>query len=699
MLAASALAEETPRYVVRAQFTKTPRIDGVLEPEWRRAEPVREFVQVSPTEGEPVSLPTELYVLYDDEALYIGFECHDTAPDSIAAPVQRRDNENLSDVVFVAIDSFHDRRTGYFFGLTAAGVQIDGTVADEDNFDGTWDGVWESAVTRSDSGWCGEMRLPFKSFRHGGARPDGWGIGFSRVILRRDENSAWPPFKRIRGPRVNEFGTLLGLENIPPSSHMEILPHAVSRLDAPGGGTWNSENNWDNLGLDLKLVPAGSWTVDLTLQPDFAQVDVDEEVINLSDYPVFLEERRPFFLEGLDLFQNTQIQLLYTRRITEPKYGGRLTGTWGPMRGSALYAKNLTEEGTEQDAAALRTLWNIGRQSNIGLTSTWLSDREFHAAAAAMDTRVRWGEENTFRVNFAGVDRTGGTGAQPIAAQSSLFLAHGKYRGSAWSSYRGREFEINDLGWTGPSNFFNTGLWLGYREYPETGPLQAYGPNLNYWFETLPGSSLDEWGGNINGFFGTRNNLWFGGGVQVGTRYRRNYVDEDEGETGAYSDNFGEFNPEYYPTQWSWAWVNTDKRKPVYGEVSIGLGRFRDGHSNDVSTEIGFRPTPNLEFNGEMNWNRVRHVRDIEDGRQAVFQVWRLRARWTPVLDLTLRSTVQYVKEDEELLVNTLLAWNWRPGSWLYAVYDEGRPFRPFGDSHPGDRTVRLKWTYFLTAS
>ncbi len=691
-----AASEHVPR-CVHASRSHSPKIDGKFEAEWLAAAPADSFTQIEPVEGAPASMPTQVYVLYDDDALYFCFVCADSAPDSINARILRRDNDANCDYVALGFDSFHDRCNGYWMGLTAAGGQMDGTVANETSFDDAWDGVWQSAVGRTDSGWIAEFRIPFTCFRHGGARDDGWGINFVRHIERRKEDQCWQPVSWKRGVSVSEFGSLLGLQDIGSAQHVEILPHAVGRWDAPSEGKWASENEFENLGVFMKLVPSAAWTVDLAYQPDFAQVDVDEEVINLSDYPVFLAEKRPFFLEAKTLFDTSPIQLLYTRRIADPDYGGRLNGQWGPLRASVLAGRNRYEDGNPQDAAAGRTEWNVGRQNTIGLTSTFLNAQDtFHAATADIDARIRWGTENNLTLAFAGVERTGND-AQPFEARGSLFMDFGFLRGNVGSLYRGQDYNINDLGWGSYSNTMEHYLWVGKQWQRKSGFLQYANFNLNGWQTSIADGRFGAGGGNWNGYVRTRSNWELASGMNWGTFYRRHYADEDEGETGELRDSFGQFDPEFHPNADRWIWFESDDRKPIVYSAGASEGTFREGHYWSVNQSATVKPRANLETTLVVAWMRVWDAADINDYQLTDYRIWRWRTRYSLTLDLSLRGTVQWVEEDDELLTNLLLAWNWHPGSWFYLVYDETRPTIPLAWANAGERTIRLKLTYFLT--
>ncbi|MFH1011986.1 MAG: DUF5916 domain-containing protein [bacterium] len=593
---------------VHAVRSQSPKIDGIFEADWLRAAPVDSFIQMLPEEGAAASLSTKVYTLYDQDALYFCFVCTDSAPDSISARVLRRDNDSNCDWVALGLDTFHDLRNAYFWGVTAAGGQMDGTFVNESSTDDAWDGVWQSAVGHTDSGWVAEFRIPFTSFRHAGARDDGWGIAFARHIDRRQEDHCWPFFTRQRGIRVGEFGTLLDLRDIESAQHVEILPHAVGRWDAPAEEKWASENELENLGLFLKYVPSASWTVDFAYQPDFAQVDVDDEVINLSDYPVFLTEKRPFFLEAKSLFDSSPIQLLYTRRVADPDFGTRLNGQWGVLRASILAGRNRNEDGDAQDAAAGRTVWNVGKQNTIGLTGTCLNEQDrFHTVTAGIDGRIRWGLENRLTLAFAGVERTGND-RQPFESRSDLYMNLGPVRSSWQSVYRGQDYNINDLGWGSYSNTLEHYVWFGREWMPKKGFLQDAWLNLNGWQSSLPDGRFGAGGGNWNVYLQTRGN-WEGGcGMNWGTYYRRHYADEDEGETGELRDNFGMFNPEFHPNHDRWAWFESDDRRFLSYSAEGSQGTFREGQYWSVGQRLTLKPRANLETNLTSSWMRVWDV-------------------------------------------------------------------------------------------
>ncbi|MBI5060335.1 carbohydrate binding family 9 domain-containing protein [candidate division KSB1 bacterium] len=675
------------------------QIDGVLESAWLRCGVADRFIQRNPTEDAPPSFPTRVYAAYDKDALYFGYLCLDARPDSISGRITRRDNSARSDFVDLYIDTFHDRRNCYFFTLTAAGVQSEGTVSNDNYFDAAWDCIWQSAVGRTDSGWVAEIRIPFQSIRHGGPRADGWGLNFARVIERKHEGSFWQRVERSRDFRVSEMGTLSGLANIAPSNHVEFLPHVVGRWDAaaipPGtesSGNWHSQNEWENLGLYAKLVPAAAWTVDLAYQPDFAQVDIDNEVINLSDYPVYLQEKRPFFLEAKELFDTAPIQLLYTRRIADPDYGGRLNGHAGRCKLSILAGQNRSAGGVLQDAAAARALWDVGKLSNIGLTATHLSEPGFHANAVEAETRYKWTADNSVNVSGAYVDRRGDN-TEPFMLQYRQSLGHRYVNSYVSSFYRGPDFAINDLGWSSYSNVFQQTLWIGREYYPKHFFLESIGFDLSTFHNALTNGKFDQGEANLGFYQKTRGQNWLGFGASVGKYTRRKYDD-----AGSSHDNFGNFDINVHPGNGQWLWFDSDNRRPVELHVYTGHNTFREGKAYDINANIVAKPRGNLEATLASNFSRFIDVIDIRDGALTDYHIWRLNARWSPTLDMSFRATVQFLNDSDLLLTNLLYAWNWRPGSWCYLVYDEAdRTVRPLTYDTPGARTLRAKITYFFT--
>jgi len=303
-------AEPEPRKEVRAtRVVGHIEVDGRLEePAWARGQPVTGFTQTSPNEGEPASLETEVVVLFDDEALYVGARLHDSAPPTTR--LSRRDDYVPADWFGVHLDPHHDHLSGASFYVSAAGVQRDTLRYNDVHGDTDWDAVWESAVQVDEGGWTVEIRIPFSQLRFQATEHPVWGIHFTRSINRLHEEDGWVYIPLQASGFVSWFGHLVGLEGIRPRRNLELLPYGVVR---GGMSTWDRDSNpvdpvhvpyvdTLDLGLDFKYGIGPSLTLTGTINPDFGQVEVDPAVVNLSQYETFYAEKRPFFLEGSDLF-------------------------------------------------------------------------------------------------------------------------------------------------------------------------------------------------------------------------------------------------------------------------------------------------------------------------------------------------------------------------------------------------------------
>ncbi len=302
-------------------------IDGRLdEPAWDAAPRQSGFVQRFPKDATRPSVETHFSILYDDQAIFVGVWADDPEPDLIRALLTRRDVDSPADAVTVAFDSYHDRRTAYAFQLNAAGVQRDMLLFDDSNQDDTWDAVWTGNVAVTPKGWTAEYRIPLSQLRFATRDVQEWGLQLIRLIGRSGEQDSWSPWPRSAPQVVSKFGVVDGIQNLRGGRRLELLPYATGGLDRmpiDDGDPLNSRYNMRrNIGLDVKYGLGPAFTVSATLNPDFGQVEADPSKVNLSANELFFAEKRPFFLEGIDLFKlpignsdNSPEGGFYSRRI------------------------------------------------------------------------------------------------------------------------------------------------------------------------------------------------------------------------------------------------------------------------------------------------------------------------------------------------------------------------------------------------
>ena len=282
-------------------------IDGRLDdPIWRTAERVTGFLQRDPLEGTAPSESTVVFVAYDDAAIYVGARMYDAHPDSIVGRLGRRDDYANSDRFNVYLDPYHDRRSGVYFGVDAAGTLYDGVLLNDDWDDDSWDGVWDGHVQVDSLGWTAEMRIPYSQLRFHAAPQYVWGINFSRDIARRHERDYLVYTPKNGSGFVSRFPELVGIADVTPPPRMEILPYTRARAEfsphAAGDPFHDGSALSPDAGVDAKFGIGSSLTLNATVNPDFGQVEVDPAVVNLSDVETFFQEKRPFFIEGSSIF-------------------------------------------------------------------------------------------------------------------------------------------------------------------------------------------------------------------------------------------------------------------------------------------------------------------------------------------------------------------------------------------------------------
>ena len=293
--------------VVRAIRAEGPiAIDALLdEPVWK-SPASNGFTQSDPSDGAPSTEKTDVWVAYDEKALYVAAFCHDSDPKAIISRLGRRDAEVDSDWFVFAVDPYYDRRSGYRFGVNPAGSIMDEVLSNDVDDDESWDGVWEGKAHINSQGWTLEMKIPFHQLRFPKKNEYIWGVNFSRVIKRKNETAAFSWVPKNESGYVSRFARLEGISGIKPGTHLEILPYAVGqaqlRPSEQGNPFENGHKALGNLGFDLKFGLKSNLTLDATVNPDFGQVEVDPAVVNLSAYETFYEEKRPFFIEGASIF-------------------------------------------------------------------------------------------------------------------------------------------------------------------------------------------------------------------------------------------------------------------------------------------------------------------------------------------------------------------------------------------------------------
>ena len=309
---------------------EAPDIDGVLnEQTWNNAEWSGDFIQRDPYENDQPSQQTAIKILYDDQNLYVAVRAYDDEPEKIERRLARRDSWE-GDWIAFAVDSYDDDLTAFSFGVNAAGVKNDGMATNDDNFDDTWNPAYYVKVSIDDQGYLAEFKIPYNQLRFADKTNHTWGLQVLRYIFRKEETSLWQIVPRESSRWVSLFGEIRNIRNIHPKKEIEIIPYAMGgleKMEYEEGNPYATGTDWNyNMGLTGKVAVSNDFTLNYTINPDFGQVEADPSVVNLSAYENFFEEKRPFFIEGANIYDfpissspgggpSGRDNLFYSRRI------------------------------------------------------------------------------------------------------------------------------------------------------------------------------------------------------------------------------------------------------------------------------------------------------------------------------------------------------------------------------------------------
>jgi hypothetical protein len=373
-------------------------VDGSLdEPVWENAPEITGFIQFQPDRGNPASLKTSVRILYDGTHIYFGFLCYDTDPGKIAASVNKRDQDiRDDDSVYVLLDTYYDRRNCYYFGTNLLGTQWDGRIGDNGlHFDSNWDGIWKSAAEKTDFGWSAEFAVDLTTLKYEPGEGKTWGLNVGRGIPRTLEFSFWAG--PLESPyKVSQYGELFGLDLEKAKKNIQIIPHVVSKLE-------ENRHTLFEAGVDARYAFSQTVSGNLTVNPDFATIEADQEQINLTRFELSLPEKRNFFLEGSEVYSQ-RIQLFYSRRISDIYAGVKLYGKSGGYEFSGLSAQTKEDEEAGIDSAnftVFRLKRDVLKSSSVGLLAANKLVGGKNQGTVGLDTSLYFSDTFKFTGQFA----------------------------------------------------------------------------------------------------------------------------------------------------------------------------------------------------------------------------------------------------------------------------------------------------------
>jgi len=638
-------------------------VDGTLdEPAWAQATRLTGFSEYRPVDSQPASERTEVLVFYSPSALYFGIIAHDSAPGSIRATVADRDNISQNDWVRIFLDTFSDRRRAFVFGVNPLGAQEDG-VQTEGAFNagsmmgGTVDlnpdYQFDSKGRLTPDGYVVEVRIPFKSLRYPGSGPQRWGINISRKTQRTGREDTWTDARRVAS-FLAQAGTMDGLHDLQRGVVTEIQPFVTGASNGAvtGAGGFTRDKTDISPGANLRL-GFTNLSVDATVNPDFSQVESDASQVTVNErFALFFAEKRPFFLEGIELFA-TPNQLVYTRRIVDPLVGGKLTGKIGRTGIAILSAADTLADGHAWvNVARLRQ--DFGADSLAGLTFT---DRE---SASAFNRVVAADARWVFGRLYYVLGQVGGSWTERNGAvsRSPMWQAEFDRTARRWGfNYKlvgyGSSFETqsgyvprNDIVDFHASNRFTyygqRGAWL-------ESFTTFFGPT-RIWRYSAFGRS-----GAIEGNEMTNLSAQLRGGWQLGARVTRDFVKfqpssyqaytvrQPSGATTAFAtpDGVSNWGGNYSVTTPIFRKVNAkvDVRRAgtaIFAEAS-------NGHETRVTTTLGLRPTSSARI--DLSLVASRMTRDRDGAEFARTAIPRVKLEYQPNRSLFFRLITEYRSE------------------------------------------------------
>ena len=464
-------------------------LDGVPRPD---EVAITAFVQREPGDGVPVSQPTEAYVSYDDTNLYVMFVARDREPQQVRASLSKRESFGNDDFVGVVLDTFGDRRRAYLFIVNPLGVQLDGVSTDGEEDDYSFDTLWQSDGRLTPFGFVVRMAIPFKSLRFSNADAQEWGFAVARAIRRNNETSFWPYVTRRIASVGQQVATATGLRNISPGRNMQLIPYAAFTgarfLDEERPAFVSDADG--RAGLDGKMVVKDAFTLDLTFNPDFSQVESDEPQVTINQrFEVFFEEKRPFFIENASYFQ-TPINLFFSRRIADPQVGARLTGKKGGWAIAGLAIDDRAPGrrldpldpsfGDRAGIGVVRLQRDLPGQSTLGVLATTQSFGSSESRVLSIDGRYKMGDTWTFSAQAAVSDFRPLNGESRSGPALSFELDR---TGRAWGAFL--QYEDISADFSAPLGFVRRvdlrqmHPFVRYTWFPDKGPLVSLRPELS----------------------------------------------------------------------------------------------------------------------------------------------------------------------------------------------------------------------------
>jgi hypothetical protein len=708
--------------VVARKTEQAPVLDGrVDEQQWKTAEAASDFLQQWPVQGGPASEKTEVHFIYTDTSIYIGVICYDTEPDRIVDTQSRRDGDlNDSDSILIILDTYHDGQNGFLFGTNPRGIQYDAQVLNEgvaggqssstggigrsatsttqrgnvSAFNLNWDTTWAVASSRTERGWEAEMEIPLNSLRfRNSSEPQSWGVNVMRNIRRKNEQVFWSEIPQAFNIyRVSLAGSLESLD-IQPPRNLKFIPYGLVGVQRD---FLSSETDLKlEPGFDVKYGVSSAMTLDVTVNTDFAQVEVDDEQINLTRFPLFFPEKRDFFLENAGTFAfgtPREMDLFFSRRIGIEQgfevpilVGGRLSGKVDRFQVGLLGIQTGKEDGVVapgQNFFVGRVRREFHKRSSVGFIFT--NRESFGDPQGKTEYNRAWGSDLQLGLGENLIV------SSYLAKTYTPDVSGDDFAGNVYAGYQSNLWRLN-ANYTDIQDNFNPEVGFVQRRgrkpqfriffnpSPETGPIKRWNPHYGFrrWYGSDGQLETERQHHDLEVFF--RN----GGSLSIvwnkDFEFLRVPFEIHPGvfiPPGGYHFNQYEVTAASDPSAW------------LYGDMALGFGSFFDGDIESYDFIVGFRTGP--DFVTELNF--VNTQVDAPWGRFNT-NLGRLRISYSFTPYRFIQALIQYNSRDQVFSSNIRFGWTQPNGTGLYVVYNDGYT-TPGETFDPLTRAFFVKYSY-----
>jgi len=683
------------------------KIDGIADDEaWEGTDVAKDFYMVLPMDIDKATDKSEIRMTYDDTNIYLIATFYNSVPGRYFVESLRRDfSFGKNDNFLLFLDPFNNQTTGFSFGSNAAGAQWDGTMFGGGNVDLNWDSKWVSEVTRDDEKWVFEMSLPFKSIRYEEGVKE-WGINFSRLHLATSEKSSWTPIPRQFPTASLAYTGVLVWDEPPPAPrfNFSLIPYAL------GQTTYDIDGNTDyetKVGGDVKISLSSSLNLDLTINPDFSQVEVDRQVTNLDRFELFFPERRQFFLENADLFANfgyETIRPFFSRRIglgipinAGLRLSGNLDDKW---RIGVMDMQTAKDEETglpSQNFGVISLQRRVFSRSTIGLLFVNKESTNYPQDNDSLRTIYpKFNRNLGLEYNLASPDNLWNGKAFLLKSFTPDKQGNGitqaaniEYKSRKWNWGIKEEYVDStytaEVGFVPRKGYFNFNTFLGYLFFPKAGPVVSHGPvgKLNYYFDEKIKETDHQ---NILQYlinFRNRSSISLEGlneYVELLAPFDPTGTGKDSLATGT-KHRWNAFRFEYNSRPQSMFTYSAGGR--------VG-GYYEDGTLVSLTSELGYRFQPYVSLSSNISYNNIK-----------LPEPWNTTEFWLigSEVDITFTNKLffatlfQYNEQSKNFNLNSRLQWRYKPASDLFLVYTNNELLAPFDGRI---WSITLKLTYWF---